>query len=298
MNPPDVQQQAQLEHLLDGIDQGIQDHMAWSQKLLRCAVLHVSPGDDMLSPDAHCRCHLGRWFQTEKVALAGFDAAVTEELERKHQAMHDAVRALCTQLLQGLPAREEDFEAYEAGQTATVACLNTLRQRVSGSALQLDALTGLPLRNGLEYAFQIRCKDAMRDGPPLYLVMVDVDHFKVVNDTWGHPVGDLALQHIANLLTGCLRENDIVVRYGGEEFLFLLLGHGAENTVNRLLQEVRNKPMPLSDGGKVRMTVTAGLTLVGPTDTLATAISRADHALLQGKQGGRDRYVLAGVPPS
>ena len=62
---------------------------------------------------------------------------------------------------------------------------------------QLDALTALPLRNGLDYAFRIRQRDAVRDGLPLYLAMVDVDHFKVVNDTWGHSVGDLALQHLA-----------------------------------------------------------------------------------------------------
>lgn len=293
MPPP---AQPHFESLLTGIDEGIQAHLAWNQKLMRCSLLHESPGDDMLQPDAHRRCIFGKWFLTEQSALAGFDAKTTAELERQHQFMHDAVRALCTQSSQGQPAREQDFKAYEAGQTAMVACLNTLRQRVAESVLQHDDLTGLPLRNGLNYAFQIRQSDAARSGVALHLAMVDVDHFKVVNDTWGHPVGDLALQHLARIMTGCLRENDIVIRFGGEEFLFLLLGNGAEAVVKRLLDEVRNHPMPMDNGVEVRMTVTAGLTPVLSSDTLAAAVNRADHALLEGKTHGRDRYVIAQAP--
>jgi len=285
--------QPNFQSLLTGIDQGIQAHVAWNQRLLRCALLHESPGEDMLRPDAHRRCHLGQWFLAEKSTLAGFDPVATAELERQHQTMHDAVRNLCSASAQGKAATPQAFHDYEAGQTGLVASLHTLRDKVAESLLHHDALTSLPLRNGLDYAFRIRQKDSVRDGLPLHLAMVDVDHFKVVNDTWGHSVGDLALQHLARIMTGCLRENDIVVRYGGEEFLFLLLGTDAEAVVQRLLDEVRNSPMPMDSGQALRMTVTAGLARVGPTDSLASAIDRADRALLQGKQGGRDRYVVA-----
>jgi len=293
MTPPAPQH---FESLLTGIDRGLQAHLAWNQRLMRCALLHEGPGEDMMQPDAHRRCLFGKWFLTERTALAGFDAPATAELERQHQVMHDAVRALCSQSSQGQPASEQDFKAYEAGQTAMVACLNTLRQKVAESVLQHDELTGLPLRNGLNYAFQIRQGDAARSGMALHLAMVDVDHFKRVNDTWGHPVGDLALQHLARIMTGCLRENDIVIRFGGEEFLFLLLGNDAEGVVQRLLVEVRNKPMLLDNGVALRMTVTAGLTQVLPGDTLASTVTRADHALLEGKTHGRDRYVIAQAP--
>lgn len=294
MTPP---AQQHFESLIAGIDQGIQAHLAWSQRLMRCALLHESPGEDTMGPDAHRRCLFGQWFLTEKPALASFDAQVTDELERAHQSMHDAVRALCTQSAQGQPAREQDLSAYEAGQTAMVERLNTLRQKVAESLLQHDALTGLPLRNGLDYAFKIRQRDAARDGQALHLAMVDVDHFKHVNDTWGHSVGDLALQHLARLMQGCLRENDIVVRYGGEEFLFLLLGAEApERVLQRLLDEVRAHPMLLAGGHSLAMTVTAGLARVEPQDSLASALDRADRALLQGKQAGRDRVVVAPSP--
>jgi diguanylate cyclase len=292
MAQPAAHQSGNFESLLTGIDQAIQAHLAWNQRLMRCALLHESPGEDMLKPDAHRRCLFGQWFLAEKSTLYNFDAAVTDELEQQHHAMHDAVRALCNQSLQGRPADPNDFLAYESGQTAMIASLNTLRQRVAESVLQHDALTGLPLRHGLSYAFGLRQKDAARNNLQLHLAMVDVDHFKVVNDTWGHPVGDLALQHLASLMSGCLRENDIVIRFGGEEFLFLLLGPGAEAVVKRLLDEVRTHPMPMANGQQLSMTVTAGLTPVLPSDTLAAAVSRADHALMEGKLHGRDRYVI------
>ena len=282
-----------FESLLTGIDQGIQAHLAWNQRLMRCVLSHESPGEDMLQSDAHRRCLFGQWFLAEKATLAGFDAAATQALEHQHQAMHDAVRVLCTQSAHGQAASAPDLQAYEAGQTGMVASLHTLRRKVAESLPQLDALTRLPLRNGLDYAFRIRQRDAARSGQLLHLAMVDVDHFKRVNDTWGHRVGDLALRHLAGLMTGCLRGNDVVIRYGGEEFLFLLLGAEAGCAIQRLLDAVRAHPMVLEGGPTLAMTVTAGLATVGAGDSLASAIDRADHALLQGKHEGRDRYVIA-----
>lgn len=293
-----IPQEPQLfENLLTGIDRGLQAHLAWNQQLMRCALLRESPGEDMMSPDAHQHCAFGKWFESEKSALSEFDAQAVQALAQKHEAMHDAVRRLCSQSLKGDPVSQEDFQAYEAGQTGMVGSLNTLRQRVAESVLKLDALTGLPLRNGLGYAFKIRQSDAARNGQSLHLAMVDVDHFKVVNDTKGHPVGDMALQHLARLMTGFLRENDIAVRYGGEEFLFLLLGPGAETVIRRLLEAVRQNPMALpGDQLPLKMTVTAGLTPVLASDTLETAVARADRALLEGKASGRDRYIIAPTP--
>ena len=205
-----------------------------------------------------------------------FDEAATIAVDQNHQRMHAAVCALCEGAAEQKPAHLTDVQAYEAAQSAMIDGLNALRQRVVDAILHFDALTGLPLRNGLEYAFHIRRKDAIRQGVPLYVAMIDVDFFKRINDTWGHPVGDLALQHLARLMTACLRDNDIAVRYGGEEFLFLLLGHEAEKVTQRILEEVRQHPMPMEGSMALPMTVTAGLTVVSPSDSLASAVDRAD----------------------
>ena len=94
-----------------------------------------------------------------------------------------------------------------------VTLLNELRERVAEAATHQDLLTGLPLRHGLEYAFGLRRKDARRDQAQLWLAMIDVDHFKAVNDSHGHAVGDVALQHVAPRLVGCLRESRCAVPF-------------------------------------------------------------------------------------
>lgn len=286
-------QQNELNGLLQGIDQGIQDHLAWNQKLIRWALMHERPDEDMLRSDSYQSCQFGRWLVAQRRTLIDFDEAATIAVDQNHQRMHAAVCALCEGAVEQKPAHLTDVQAYEAAQTAMIDGLHVLRQRVVDAILHFDALTGLPLRNGLEYAFHIRRKDAIRQGVPLYVAMIDVDFFKRINDTWGHPVGDLALQHLARLMTACLRDNDIAVRYGGEEFLFLLLGHEAEKVTQRILEEVRQHPMPMEGSMALPMTVTAGLTVVSPSDSLASAVDRADQALLTGKHSGRDRHVLA-----
>lgn len=289
--------QEQLKDLLIGIDQGLEDHLAWNQKLIRCVLLHDAPDEDMLGVNAHHQCRFGQWLAAERPKLGSFDEGSTQAVELNHQRMHDAVRALCEKAVHGLPAHAQDFHAYEAAQIAMVTTLNALRRSIAEVSLNLDELTGLPLRNGLDFAFQIRQKDAVRQSAPLYLAMVDVDHFKVVNDTWGHPVGDQALRHLARLMVSCLRDNDVVVRFGGEEFLFLLLGHDAKIVMERILYEVRTHPMAMPEcPSGLSMTITAGLTPVGLMDTLASAVERADQALLLGKHSGRDRCVLAPLP--
>jgi diguanylate cyclase len=285
-----------LEALVQGIDHGIESHLAWNQHLLRCALLHESPGADVFRPDAHSHCLFGVWFARHRSELDGFDAALVERIEKAHRSMHDAVHLMCHRVLQGRPAIAADLHAYEEGQSAMVALLNELRERVAEAAAHLDLLTGLPLRHGLDYAFRLRCKDARRGDEQLWLAMIDVDHFKWVNDNHGHAVGDVALQHVARCLVGCLRESDALFRFGGEEFLALFLvdeRQGVELLAGRLLEAVSAAPLSTAAGATLRLSVTVGLARVREDEDLASATERADRAMLLGKAQGRDRFVLA-----
>ncbi len=284
-----------LEDLLARIDQGIQAHLEWNQRLLRCSMLRESPGDDILRLDAHRQCRLGAWLDRDQALLEGFDAALAAQIRQQHEAMHGAVRTMCRCVLDGRPADPADLRAFEQSQTALVALLTRLREQLSAAAVRRDPLTGLPLRHGLEHAFTQRQHDAARSGAALHLVVIDIDRFKQVNDTHGHPVGDLALRHTADLLTSTLRKSDVLIRYGGEEFLALLLNadpKGAQATAQRLLDAFRTTPLRTVDL-ILPLRITLGLARVGPAEPLARAIERADHALLLGKQQGRDRAVFA-----
>ena len=129
---------------------------------------------------------------------------------------------------------------------------------------------------------------------PMALAMIDLDHFKRINDTWGHDVGDMVLCHFASRLQAVTRRGDIAGRMGGEEFLLVLPDADlriASAVLDRLFHEVRvGVPDPLHP--EVRYTCSAGLVSACPGEDVRTLLRRADTALYQAKSLGRDRYCL------
>jgi diguanylate cyclase (GGDEF)-like protein len=159
---------------------------------------------------------------------------------------------------------------------------------------QRDALTGLLNRRALQPLLQREASRLRRYGETYALVMVDIDHFKAVNDSHGHAVGDAVLVSVADLLRNAAREVDQVARVGGEEFC-LLLPHtdldGAMQVARRTREAVRAGPWPELDH---TLTISVGVAMVcDPDETPAAALARADAALYRAKDEGRDCVVLA-----
>lgn len=127
------------------------------------------------------------------------------------------------------------------------------------------------------------------------LLYMDIDHFKAVNDTHGHPIGDLALQMVGLLLQNSFRKTDVSCRFGGEEFVVMLLetaGESAYVLAERLRTKVEEMAIPLSNNESFSVTLSIGVTELTPEDTLEQAIRRADQGLYQAKHSGRNRCVL------
>jgi diguanylate cyclase (GGDEF)-like protein len=157
-----------------------------------------------------------------------------------------------------------------------------------------DDLTGLLNRR----AFFARAEAArllsLRLDQPITLLMLDIDHFKQLNDRFGHATGDEALVKFAVTCNDALREHDILGRLGGEEFALALPGtdlDGALHVAERLRQGVVDTRL-LTCGNNYMMTVSIGLVLVDPDEDLATALARADHALYEAKRNGRNRIEV------
>ncbi len=132
---------------------------------------------------------------------------------------------------------------------------------------------------------------ARRAATPLGVVLVDVDHFKSVNDQFGHQSGDLVLQELAMRFSKSLREYDGVGRYGGEEFLLVIPGCDLPTLVRRA-DEIRafvSRETVLSGPGKPTVTVSMGAVAAEPSETVASVLRRADDALYRAKRGGRNR---------
>jgi diguanylate cyclase (GGDEF)-like protein len=160
-----------------------------------------------------------------------------------------------------------------------------------------DSLTGLANRRAfLERAESARML-AARLRKPITLLMLDIDHFKQINDRFGHATGDEALLVFADTARQVLREHDIMGRLGGEEFALVLPGtdfDGALHAAERLRVAVSEAPL-ITSGNAYAMTVSIGVVLIDPNEALTTALARADHALYAAKSGGRNR-VEAGAP--
>lgn len=278
------------------MDEAMQAHLAWSQRLLRCALLSEPPAEDMLQANAHELCEFGRWFGPISERLQKIEPVCVHNLNTAHSHMHRAVRELYLAVLEGRRVDSYWFESFESNQAAMVRELASLKEQFVRSRAQSDPLTGLPLRHGLHMLFATRQADAERSGNDVFIALMDADHFKNINDNHGHPAGDAALIHLAKLLKSALRGNDSLLRYGGEEFMLLFLGideEAASNVAERIMHIVRSNPMPLPGGQLLHMSISIGLTRVLPHDSLESAVRRADVALYQAKRNGRDRFEWA-----
>jgi len=247
-------------------------------------------------PMAHTLCRFGAWFTANRGEFEALDAASAQRLESVHQSMHDAIRSLCTQVMAGQPGLNGDLDKFEASQAELINLLANYKTLILSNAVRHDPLTGLPLRYNIDNDFTLYQKEARRNRTLLYVVMIDVDHFKPINDTYGHQVGDQVLRHVAGTLKQGLRGDEPLYRFGGEEFLWLLKCKSPEEarkSARRILASVGTTPVPIDDGETLRLTITMGLALAGEAEDLSGAIKRADLALYEGKQSGRNRFVIA-----
>jgi len=160
-----------------------------------------------------------------------------------------------------------------------------------------DGLTGLLNRRAFFDRAEAARLLALRQHQPITLLMLDIDHFKQLNDRFGHATGDEALVKFATSCSDALREHDILGRLGGEEFALALPGTdlaGALHAAERLREAVLAIRL-LTCGNSYTMTVSIGVVLIDPQEDLAAALARADHALYEAKRNGRNR-VEAGLP--
>lgn len=181
---------------------------------------------------------------------------------------------------------------------SSVAFVLLHKERADAQALHLatmDALTGAYNRRTFHDIAEREMARARRAGQPLSLIMIDIDHFRAVNEEHGQRVGDLALQRFAAMLRASLRQEDMVVRYGGEEFVVLLPevpGPGAVVVAGRVRKALAAEPIDVGHL-KLSLTVSAGVAArldEGP-ESVDQLIARADEALTIAKRRGRNRVV-------
>lgn len=160
-----------------------------------------------------------------------------------------------------------------------------------------DALTGLRNRRFAEWFLSRELERVHRHGNELSVLLADLDHFKHVNDTHGHPVGDAALRHVGELLARETRKTDVCARWGGEEFLVALAQvprEGALALAERQREAIESTPLELPDGQRLELTISIGVATAIPGDAKPEdLVAAADRALYEAKGAGRNRVTVA-----
>jgi diguanylate cyclase (GGDEF)-like protein/PAS domain S-box-containing protein len=205
---------------------------------------------------------------------------------------------------EAVPHRESDGSVVWYGYMADIQDLKVIEEQLKAAMADMehlastDYLTRLPNRRFFFNQATAEFARSKRYGHPLSAIMMDVDHFKQVNDLLGHAAGDAALLQIAEIIQECVRESDVVARYGGEEFAILLpetdLG-GALAMAERLRSGVESSPLDIEDGNPHRITVSLGVAAMNRENdftVLDKLLQKADEALYQAKNSGRNRVVI------
>ena len=192
------------------------------------------------------------------------------------------------------PFKQKELETIENLLAALLYPLrNTLLYQRAVQTALIDPLTGVKNRSTMDSAMHREIELSHRQGSLLCAILLDIDHFKQVNDEFGHLYGDQALRAVAQCAEQTIRDSDMLFRYGGEEFLILLSGtnlQGARMLAERIRQNIGAlDPHPEK---QMHLTASLGVTCLQQDDTAASLLSRADNALYRAKQAGRDRVTV------
>lgn len=233
--------------------------------------------------------------------FAQYANGLGSQLERmKDTSNIDLVREIGMVLVEDTRHMESTSKATTARLTGATEEVDRLRKELDDARREAstDPLTGLLNRRAFTTVISNAIAKSSADQQPFSLLLLDIDHFKSINDTYGHLVGDKVLRFIGRLLAQVLKGQDTVCRFGGEEFAALLPDtrlQGAEHVAETIRNRLMNSQLRLTESGQSLGEITAsfGIALYQPGETIEELIHRTDRALYEAKHAGRNRVNTA-----
>jgi diguanylate cyclase (GGDEF)-like protein len=283
-------EQNEVQAILTQLDQAIDNHGTWFDAVTRMLVCRLPYDQRDVDANAHRQCRLGQWYYgAAPHALRVHPGFIA--IEADHRNMHQLAAKLLKQAEAGAAISALDFDGFANALERLRLQLYTLKRELEDTLYNLDTLTGANSRIGMLTKLREQQELVKRRVQSCCIVMMDVDHFKAVNDTYGHIVGDRVLAGTAHYVMGHLRPYDTLFRYGGEEFLVCMQNTDAATgyqVVERLRQGIAATSVDFGGKASPQVTMSFGITLIDPDVSVEHSIDRADKAMYAAKAAGRN----------
>ena len=277
----------QMRAALKELEQAAYNHEQWSEMLFSTLICRLTPDQRDVCGDAHRRCRFGQWYYNSGfAALEGHPGF--SEIAIEHEHMHQFAASLLRSSMEGLPISVNEYDRFMTALKRMRLELANIQQELKDALFSLDPLTGTPSRNGMLTKLREQQEMVRRNIHTCAVAMMDLDHFKIVNDRYGHLVGDKVLIASSRYVVANLRPYDKVFRYGGEEFLIYLPDadlQSGRDAIDRLREGLEALQHEAAGEQAFRVTASFGLALLDPDLPVEQSIDRADQALYAAKAG-------------
>lgn len=282
------------QDVLQAMDRALDDHRIWLQQWHRSVICREALPDEIADENPAKQTRIGLWLAHHR-GEGLLQQAAFAELEKALADVCDFGRFLALRSQDGKPIPTEDYDAFLAKSDDFVLQARRIQDAFRKAVSELDPLTGLHNRHVMMQELAAEYERTVRSKGQCCIALADLDHFKAVNDDYGHAVGDQVLVAAAGRFLSRLRPYDAIYRYGGEEFLILLPNANpgtAISVLERLRHALADRPITVEGGQDLAVTSSFGVALMEGSVPLKTVIEHADTALYKAKETGRNRVCM------
>ncbi len=281
------------------IDSATTAHVQWIAGFNKSLICGSPQDPSVLAPEGYRHCTFGQWLYSERPKEWDEWRPEFDHVETLHRAMHAKARALVVERAEGAAVAPANYDTFMETSLRFRFALRALSFRLIDEICLIDQLTGVWNRSSMFKRLNEEQDRTLRSNQSCSICMMDLDHFKRINDTHGHIAGDKVLQMVMEIASRRLRAYDAIFRYGGEEFLFCLPNADSDIAVEameRLRQQIADTDIVLKDGVSVRVTASFGVAPLSATQPVEASMEEADRALFRAKAGGRNRVCRSDAP--
>jgi diguanylate cyclase len=283
----------ELDSILVQIDQAIDNHDQWHRQLVRTLICKLQPDQRDLAEDSHTQCRFGQWYYNQSSPSLRTHPTFAS-MEYEHKQLHELVTKLLSASMEDKRIDSMLYDQFANTLERMRLQLFSLKYEIESELYNLDSLTGAYTRYGMLAALRDQQALIARGAGSCAIAMLDIDHFKKVNDQHGHNVGDRLLSYVASILIKNLRPYDKLYRYGGEEFIIMLPNTSVQAAmmITERMRKLIGKSTLHADALSIRATVSIGVAMIVADIPVETTIDRADKAMYAAKGEGRDKVKL------